>query len=78
MNKQGVITKRLFTLPEAAHYLGRSVWGIRSLIWSGKLSVVKTGRTQYIDIKELDDFIRRNSIRELSIPKEARNRPSSK
>jgi excisionase family DNA binding protein len=63
MITQNDVPKRLYTMSEAAQYLGRTVWGVRSLIWSKKLSVVKTGRTQYIDIKELDDFIRRNTIR---------------
>lgn len=66
MKSQNNIPKRLYTLPEAAHFLGRSVWSIRSLIWDGKLSVVKTGRKQYIDIKELDDFIRRNTVSEFN------------
>ena len=65
MNDQAFVEKRLYTVSEAAQYLGRSHWGVRSLIWSGKLSVVKSGRTQYIDIKELDDFIRRNTISEV-------------
>ncbi len=32
--------KRLFTLKEAAEYLGRTVWGMRELIWK-KIPVVK-------------------------------------
>ena len=33
------IAKRLFNLKEAALYMGRPVWGIRSLIWAGKLHI---------------------------------------
>ncbi len=29
------IQNRLYSLPEAAEYLGRSEWGIRRLIWVG-------------------------------------------
>lgn len=55
-------SKRLYTLKEAAEYLGRSVWGIRELIWSQVLPVVKQdeSRKMYIDIKDLDDFIEKN------------------
>lgn len=38
------LKKRLFTLKEAADYLGRSEWGVRELIWGGKIPVVRTGR----------------------------------
>jgi len=55
-------SKRLYTLKEAAEYLGRSVWGIRELIWSQVLPVVKQdkSRKMYIDIEDLDDFIEKN------------------
>jgi len=58
------LCKRLFTLKEAAEYLGRSVWGVRELIWSGQLPVVKqTGcRKMYLDRNDLDLFIEKNKI----------------
>ncbi len=54
--------KRLYTLKEAAVYLGRSVWSMRDLIWSGRLPVVKEngGRKIYLDILDLEDFIEKN------------------
>lgn len=54
--------KRLYTLKEAAEYLGRSVWSMRDLIWSGKLPVVKEngGRKIYLDILDLEKFVNKN------------------
>jgi excisionase family DNA binding protein len=54
--------KRLYTLKEAAAYLGRSVWSIRDLIWSGIIPVVKQngGRKIYLDIVDLEEFINKN------------------
>ncbi len=56
------ITKRLYTLKESAEYLGRSEWGMRELIWSGSIPVVRTegGRKIFVDIEDLSDFITRN------------------
>ena len=56
------LAKRLYTLKEAADYMGRSVWSIRELIWSGALPVVKTdgARKIYLDILDLNQFISRN------------------
>jgi hypothetical protein len=33
--------KRLYSLPEAAVYLGRSTWSVRRLIWNGELFQVE-------------------------------------
>jgi excisionase family DNA binding protein len=54
--------KRLYTLKEAARYLGRSVWGLRELIWAGKIPVVRGERSRkiFLDIEDLDDFICRH------------------
>ena len=56
------LTKRLYTLKEAAHYLGMSVWGLRGLIYGGEIPVVraKAGRKIYFDIEDLDKFINQN------------------
>ena len=51
--------KRLYTLREAGDYLGRPVWGIRELIWSGKIPVIQDGRKMYLDIIDLDSYIER-------------------
>ena len=54
------ITKRLYTLKEAAAYLGRSDWGMRELIWARRIPVVREGRKIYLDIDDLEEFVRRN------------------
>ena len=52
--------QRLYDLKSAAEYLGRTVWGVRELVWKGALPVVKDGRKQYIDLYDLDRFIEQN------------------
>lgn len=54
--------KRLYTLKEAAQYLGRSVWGMRDLIWKQVIPVVKEkgSRKIYIDISDLDAYVDKN------------------
>lgn len=56
--------KRLYTLREAAEYLGRSVWGMRDLVWSHAIPVVKqqSSRKIYIDIIDLNSFIEKNKL----------------
>jgi excisionase family DNA binding protein len=54
--------QRLYNLRAAAEYLGRPVWGIRELVWAGKLPVVKDGRKQYVDIQDMDRYIERNKV----------------
>ena len=57
------LKKRLYSIPEAAEYLGRSVWSIRELIWAGKLPSVKVGRSIHLDIIDLDNWIERNKVK---------------
>jgi len=56
------LCKRLFTLKEAAEYLGRSEWSMRELVWAGKIPVVRQdgGRKIFLDIEDLNNFIDRN------------------
>ena len=56
--------KRLFSLNEAALYLGRSVWSIRRLIWSGELPSVRAGGRVHVDLQDMVEFIERNKERE--------------
>lgn len=59
-NNEYIPRKRLYTVKEAATYLGHTVWGLRSLIWSKTLPVVQNGRKQFIDIFDMDKFIEQN------------------
>jgi len=52
--------KRLYDLKEAAIYLGRPVFSVRTLIWNGHLPFIKSGRRQYIDIYDLERYIEKN------------------
>jgi hypothetical protein len=54
--------KRLYTLKEAARYLGRSEWGMRHLIWSQLIPVVVNngGKKIFIDVVDLDEYINKN------------------
>lgn len=54
------LNKRLFDLKEAAIYLGRPVFSVRTLIWNGVLPYIKDGRKLYLDIVDMDTYIERN------------------
>lgn len=54
------VFKRLYTLKEAAIYLGRKEYSVRDLVWKQALPVVKEedGRKLYIDIEDLNNYIK--------------------
>jgi excisionase family DNA binding protein len=54
--------KRLYTINQAAEYLGRSPWAVRSMIWSGKLSAVRDGKRILLDVHDLDRWIEANKV----------------
>ncbi len=56
------LKKRLYSIPEAATYLGRSVWSVRELIWAGRLPCVKIGRRVHLDVHDLDSFVEKNKV----------------
>ena len=51
------LSKRLYTLPEAAHYLGRTLWSMRELIWKGSIPIVREGKRIFIDINDLHVYV---------------------
>ena len=57
------LSKRLYDLKEAAIYLGRPVFSVRTLIWNGALPVIKDSRKLYVDIVDMDTYIERNKER---------------
>ena len=59
---QSPITKRLYSISEAAIYLGRSIWSVRELIWKGRLPSVREGRRVHLDITDLDHWIDQNKV----------------
>jgi len=60
------VTKRLMSIREAAEYLGRSTWSVRRLIWNGELPAVRAGGRVHMDVRDMDEFIERNKVREAS------------
>jgi hypothetical protein len=54
------LSKRLYTLEEAGHYLGRTLWSMRELIWKGSLPIVRNGKRIFVDIKDMDIFIEKS------------------
>jgi excisionase family DNA binding protein len=63
MSSHVAITKRLYTIPEAGIYLGRSEWSVRRLIWNGGLpSVRPPGRRVHLDVRDMDAFIEQNKV----------------
>ena len=61
------LTKRLYSLPEAAMYLGRSTWSVRRLIWGGELPAVRAGGRVHVDVQDMDDFINKNKVQECPV-----------
>lgn len=51
------LPKRLYTLPESAKYLGRTLWSMRELIWSGKIPIVRDGKRIFVDIRDLEAYV---------------------
>ena len=52
--------KRLYNIKEASKYLARSVWALREMYYSGKISCVRDGRRMLFDIADLDTWIDKN------------------
>ena len=54
------LPKRLYTLNEAGHYLGRTTWAMRGLVWAGKIPVVRSGKRIFVDVRDMDAFVDKN------------------
>jgi len=52
--------KRLYSIEDAAEYLGRSVWGVREMLYAGKIPFIRDGRRILLDIRDMDEWIERN------------------
>jgi excisionase family DNA binding protein len=61
-NKTERLRKRLFTITQAAEYLGRSSWAVRAMIWAGKLPAVRDGKRVLVDVHDMDRWIEVNKI----------------
>ena len=56
------LSKRLYTLNEAAKYLGRTLWPMRELVWAGKIPIVRDGKRIFIDFNDLESYITKNKM----------------
>jgi excisionase family DNA binding protein len=54
-----LVSQRLLTLPEAAHYLGCTLWSVRELIWKGQLPYTRFGKRFQVDRRDLDELVDR-------------------
>src|SRR5262245_59225029 len=54
------VTKRLYTIGEAAIFLGRNKWSVRRLIWVGELPAVRVGRRVHLDVHDMEAFIEKH------------------
>jgi len=56
--------KRLLNIKDAAEYMGRTVAGMRKLVWNGQIRFVQPHPHSrlYFDIKDLDAFIEKNRV----------------
>lgn len=54
------LTKRLYSIPEAGQYLGRTVWAVREMVYAGKIPYIRDGRRMLLDIHDMDAWIERN------------------
>jgi len=57
------VTKRLYSIREAAVYLGISTWSVRKMIWAGKIPYIKNGKRILLDIRDIDEWIDANKTR---------------
>jgi len=54
------LPKRLYTLPEAAKYLGRTLWSMRELVWKGSIPIVRERKRIFVDIQDLESYVMRH------------------
>jgi len=53
----GSATPRLLNIPDAATYMGCTVWFVRTLIWSRQVQHLRLGKRFLLDRSDLDRFI---------------------
>ena len=52
--------KRLLSIKELVAHIGATEWFWRTQIWDGNLPVVKVGKKQFVDHKDIERFIASN------------------
>jgi excisionase family DNA binding protein len=56
------IAKRLYSIKDAAAYLGCKVWTVREMIWAG-FPHVRNGKQIFLDVRDVDKWIETNKTR---------------
>jgi excisionase family DNA binding protein len=54
----GAVRPRLLTVDQAATYIGRSKDAVQHMVSSGKVPTIRTDRRVFIDVEDLDRWIR--------------------
>lgn len=60
---QNVPRKRLYSIKELVALIGATEWFWRSQIWDGQLPYVQVGRKQFVDHKDVENFIEKNKYK---------------
>ncbi len=60
--KLGKGRQRLFSVCQAAEYIGRTETAVREMVWNGKLPHIRTDRRVMFDIRDLDRWIDENRV----------------
>jgi len=55
--RAGRIAPCLLNIPDAAMYMGCTVWFVRTLIWSRRIQYLKLGKRFLLDHSDLDRLI---------------------
>ena len=76
-DESAIFKRRLLTLPEAARYLGCTLWSVRDLIWKGQLPHTRFGKRFQVDVQDLDAMIDREKRREGRDPVVVAESPSA-
>ena len=58
--QEKISSYRLLTGRFEARVKGRGLYGIKEIVWAGKLPVVRGGRKMFVDLKDLDAWIDQN------------------
>jgi excisionase family DNA binding protein len=59
-----ILQKRLYSIKEAAIYLGRTETALREMLWAGKLPYIRDGRRLLLDLQDMDRWIDESKTRE--------------
>lgn len=51
------VNKRLYSIKDAADYLGRSPWTVAEMVRTGKLPYIVDGKRKFLDILDINRWI---------------------